>query len=105
MKLYLALMSVVVTLLGVASVFPALFSVTMFDAPGSTRNPATIALFVAVASCPFVCYGAVTGAWALYTVSQRRLAAIAIWAPATNLVVGVIAYYCLQTFYDGKFNG
>ena len=105
MKWYLAIMSVVVTLLGMASVMPAALSVMVFDAPGSTSNPATIALFIAVASCPFVCMGAVVGAWALYAASHSKLSAIVIWAPALNLAAAAIAFFCLDTFYDGKFNG
>ena len=46
MKWYLAIMSVIVTLLGMASVMPAALSVMVFDAPGSTSNRVSlIAIF------------------------------------------------------------
>ena len=105
MKVYLVIASVLVALLGLASVIPALFSVMMFDAPGATENPATIALAISVASCPFVCFGAIAKAWSLFGAATNGLAKIAIWAPIINLIVGAIAFYCLLTFYDGKFNG
>lgn len=102
---YLAVMSVLVGILGALGAVPALFSVMMFDAPGATQNPATIALFVAVASFPFVCLGAIAIAWSLFGLKQFALACIAIWLPVINAVLGGIAYYCLQEFYDGRFNG
>lgn len=105
MKLYLTILSVVFGVLGAASAIPALFSVMLFDAPGSTENPATIALVAAIATCPIVCPAAVVGAWLFYRAGRNALAAIVIWSPILNVVVAAIAIYCLETFYGGKFNG
>jgi hypothetical protein len=105
MKTYLITASALVGLFGLASIIPALFSVTMFDAPGSTENPATIALAIAVASCPFVCFGAISIAWSSFRAGRSGLAKLVVWAPIINLIVGGIAWNCLQTFYGGQFNG
>lgn len=105
MKTYLAIMSVIMGAFGALSTLPALFSVMMFDAPGATENPATVTLFVAIASCPIVCYSAIFSAWLFYRENKFGLARIVVLAPLLNLLVGGIALYCLEVFYDGRFNG
>ena len=104
MKFFLGLMSLVVGLLGILGIVPSLFSVMMFDAPGSTENPATIALFLSVASFPFVCCGAIVSTWSLYGAGRKAWSCIVIWTPVLNLIVAGIAIYCLNTFFGGKFN-
>ena len=106
MNVYLVIASIGVGLLGLVSIIPALLcAAMMFDAPGSTENPATISLAIAVASFPFVCFFAIAAAWALFAAGMNRLAKIVIWAPIINLIAGAIALCCLEAFYGGKFNG
>jgi hypothetical protein len=58
-KLFAFTAAVVWSGLGVASLFPAMFSVMMFDSPGSESNPLVIAMFASVISFPVVCFATV----------------------------------------------
>lgn len=101
--LYLILLSIVVGVLGVLPAVPALFSVMMFDAPGSTSNPATIILFIATISFPLVCFGAIATAWELYRENRKWAGRLIFLSPTVNVIAFFAAYDCLEIFYGGKF--
>ncbi|MHC2067751.1 hypothetical protein ACYFX5_09785 [Bremerella sp. T1] len=86
MRLYLSLMTVF--LLGVAllGAWPALFSVMIFDAPGSAAKPELWMLFLSVFSLPAVCVFAVVMAWKFYKEGNWPLARGAILLPTINLL-------------------
>jgi hypothetical protein len=92
-------------LLGALSAIPAMFSVMMFDAPGSTSNAATIALFVSLISFPFVCILAM-----FESQSRRRkgsLRAACLWSclPVVNLLIGGAALAWITYMQSGRFAG
>lgn len=100
----LRLISVLWILAGVAGLIPALFSVMLFDAPGSESNPATIALALAVATFPFVCFGAAVQALrsaADESGGDYRL----LFVPLLNVVVAALAVAWIEAFQNGRFNG
>jgi len=66
MKSYLSVLTLICTLLGVASLVPAAFAIMVFDAPGSETNPATIALFCVLFFFPAVCFVSIPLAKSLY---------------------------------------
>lgn len=105
MKIQLIILSIVVGLVGLAGLFPAAFSVMMFDAPGSSSNPATITLFLSVATFPIVCLASIIAAWSFYSSQQMEVAGWVILSPALNIVAGCLAKGCLDIFYGGKFGG
>jgi hypothetical protein len=92
-------------LLGALSAIPAMFSAMMFDAPGASSNAATIALFLALISFPFVCLVAM-----FESQSRRRkggLRSACLWSclPMVNLVVGGIALAWITYMQGGRFAG
>jgi len=74
----------------------------LLGAPGASENPASVAAFVALASCPFVCGGSLAFAWIQFEKGHSLRAGIVILAPLINIIVLATAYYVLETFYDGK---
>jgi hypothetical protein len=82
-------LAAVAGLLGVA---PALYSVMLFDAPGSERNPAVVALFWSVLTFPVVCFLSVGLAWLAYACKWSRTACVVALLPLVN----VVAYYSLK---------
>lgn len=97
--------TVVWGLAGVASAIPAMFSVMLFDAPGSEENPATIALAAAMMGFPVACLIAVTQAWAAYR--RDDATRIKLWssAPLVVVAVGAVAAAWIEWFQGGKLAG
>lgn len=95
--------SIAWSVLGVFSIFPAIFSVMMFDAPGSGKNPATLALAFSLLTLPVICLFSVTISWVLY--SKAAYSKSCIWAllPLVNLVVGGAGFAWISLMQDGKF--
>ena len=104
-KLIVILATVLWVGLGLFSVLPAMFSVMMFDAPGSDANPATWALFASVVSFPFVCGGAVATSWAAFRAGEFAKACWCACLPVINLAVGGAASAWITLAQDGKFAG
>lgn len=103
-RFLIRLISVLWILAGVAGLMPALFSVMLFDAPGSESNPATIALALAVATFPFVCLGAAVQSLRSASADSGgdyRL----LFLPLLNIVVAAIAVAWIEAFQNGRFNG
>jgi hypothetical protein len=86
MKIYLVLMTILLTILGLLSMFPALMAPLMFDAPGSTSDPVMLTLFAAVFSMPFVCGGAANVAWFLWD-THPKLSCLVVLSPVVNIIV------------------
>lgn len=93
------------TLLGLACAVPAMFSVMMFDAPGSTSSPATVALVAALMSFPFICALTVGNVW--HANRTGDVSAAYRWAclPLVNLAVGGAATLWIMLMQAGKFGG
>ncbi len=83
----------------------AMFSVMLFDAPGSEENPATIALFYSLSTFPVICVVSVVLSWILY---RRQWSTVACWIaclPLLNVIAGIGAIVYLETFCGGRFSG
>lgn len=83
----------------------ALFSVMLFDAPGSAGNPATIALFCSLSTFPVVCLLSIVFAWILY---RSQWFTVAFWVaclPLVNVIAGAGAMLWLELFCGGRFSG
>ena len=82
---------------------PALFSVMMFDAPGSSEVLPTILLFWLVVSFPFVCFGSSLGIWLLKN-KNEVLAFYVSLLPGLALVLIFAAITWLNVSCHGQFN-
>lgn len=91
--------------LGTVGVVPALFSVMMFDAPGSTTNPATIASAASVMSFPLVCGISVSLCWTRFREQRFAAAGWSTLLPLMNVVVLAAAIGWIEWMQGGKLNG
>jgi hypothetical protein len=100
---------IIETILAVVAVplggFMAMMSVMMFDAPGSTENPAVILLFSSVVGFPLACIVAVIAAWIAIARARDRGALWLSLLPVLPIVSGVVALVWLQVRYGGQFGG
>jgi len=87
---------------GLAAILPALMSPMMFDAPGSTANPVTIALAISVALLPLVCLVAAGLPWLL---RHWPLAKWIFLLPGLHIAVILALFVVLSLVYDGRFSG
>jgi hypothetical protein len=87
------------------SIVPAGFSVMMFDAPGSTGQPATWVLALAVLSFPLVCLFAAVNALIHRRSGQLSRAYWFLALPVASLLIGAAAAFWIETFQGGKFAG
>ena len=101
-RLILIAESVIYALLGLVGSVPAIMSPMMFDAPGSTQSPLTIALFATVVSFPVVCLAGIVGAWILYAKDRPGWARVFIHLPLVNLAVLAIVVAILVIAYQGE---
>lgn len=76
----------------------AAFSVMIFDAPGSTRNPGAILLFLGITSFPVACAAAVVLGWGFYLANHLRFACWSTLLPLTSPLVVALAVYVVDTF-------
>jgi hypothetical protein len=102
---HLLVASIVYGILGVCSVVPAAFSVMMFDAPGSEKNPATRLLFWSIVTFPGACLLAILAAWATYVARDDAAANLLVHVPLVNVVLFIVGFYWLKIIYGGRFNG
>lgn len=96
--------TIVFGILGLLSLLPALTSFFLFDAPGSEKNPCTIALFISALTMPLNCAASMALSWIFYL---RKHFAAARWIslfPVINLVTGACALLWLEIFNHGNFS-
>lgn len=97
----------------VASLLPLMFSVMLFDAPGSENNPWLIALAGGLASFPVLCVVSIAASWIIWVVTRnwpaerattgRWLRVGAALLPLLSMLVMVIAVVGLQVRCSGDF--
>ena len=83
--------------------FVAAMSVMMFDAPGSTQNPALILLFCSIAGLPVSLLAGVVLAWIALAMKRDRGALWLSLLPLLPVITGLIAVLWLQFGYGGNF--
>jgi hypothetical protein len=83
---------------------PALFSIMMFDAPGSDR-PATYLLAGSLMSCPFACGFSVL--MSERSIKTHALLSAFLWTmlPLVNIAVGSAGLAWIVWMQGGRFNG
>jgi hypothetical protein len=91
--------------LGLAAIIPALFSVMMFDAPGSEKNLAVRALAASLMGFPIVCGFSVAKSWLVFREKAYWLACALALLPLINVAVGGAGLAWIQLVQGGKFNG
>lgn len=89
--------------LGVVSVLPAMFAPMMFDAPGSEKNIATIALALSLVSFPIVCGVAVIGSHLCLCSEAHALACSVACLPLINLALGGAGLWWISNVQGGRF--
>ena len=104
-RVILIVESLIYAALGTVGLMPAIMSPMMFDSPGSTQNPATLALFASVASFPLACLTGIIGAWILYAKGRAGWARVFIHLPLINLALLAIAVAVLAVLYQGELSG
>ena len=83
--------------------FVAAMSVMMFDAPGSSENPALILVFCSIAGLPVSLLAGVVLAWIALAMKRDRGALWLSLLPLLPLITGLIALLWLQFGYGGNF--
>ena len=100
---FLVVTTIASVLGAVLGLIPALTSFFLFDAPGSEKNPATIALFVSALSLPLTCVVAIALSWILYRLGHHAIARWSSLLPLLNLLTGGLALIYLQLLCNGRF--
>ena len=80
----------------------ALMAPMLFDAPGSTSNPATVTLFWSIFTYPVVSLLSIIVGWLLAKYVSPFIGCVVTFVPAVNLLAAVIAVICLKIFYGGS---
>jgi hypothetical protein len=89
-------------LIGLGAIFPALMSPMMFDSPGSTSNPVTVALAISVAVFPLFCLVAAALPWIL---RHWSLAKWVFLLPLVDIGIVIALFAALEYFSGGLFGG
>ncbi|PSN19589.1 hypothetical protein C7271_06515 [filamentous cyanobacterium CCP5] len=83
----------------------------MFDSPGASSEPATVALALSIATFPIVCVFAVLGGWLIFLVpslgdvSNRYRAVCGIIAlPWVNVIISGFRFFLIMRFNNGSFS-
>jgi len=97
--------SLVWGLAGIAGAVPAMFSVMLFDAPGSESNVATIVFAACMAGFPIACFVAIAQGWAHYRSGRHQSTALCACAPLVVLALGGASYAWIALMQGGKLNG
>lgn len=103
-KKVLIVATVILSLGTIVSLPLALTSVFLFDAPGSEKNPATIALFWSALTAPVGGILAIALAWIFYATDRLKAACCFTLLPLANLAGGGIALLWLELFNGGRFS-
>lgn len=91
------------SLLGVVSILPAAFGVTILDAPGAEKQFSTWCLGLAVMTFPLVCFTSVATSWQARRREKHLTSQLYLLLPLVNLLVGALAMGWIHTMHDGKF--
>lgn len=107
----LAVGSVALGALALFSIGPVAFVPMMFDAPGSTENPGSIALALSVATFPLTGILAIALAWIAYGLARwGGFAVLYPWAcaalllPVLNVAAAALAIAGLNVANGGRLN-
>lgn len=85
-----------------AGLVMAMMSVMMFDSPGSTEQPGTVTLALAVVAFPFSCWLAIVLSWILFFL-RRWVASLACTAlPLLPVAVGAGAWVWIDVVQKGS---
>ena len=102
---FLILLAVAWVLVGVVSGLLVLFVPLLFDAPGSERNLATIALAVGVVSCPAACLTALYVTWPVIRSGGGSPGWMWVLLPIASIVVGGLGMLWILVVQGGQFAG
>jgi hypothetical protein len=91
-------------IVGTVAILPALFSVMLFDAPGSTQF-STIVLAVAVVTFPAVCLACAQEAMRHYRGERWPAAFRSLCLPLGSVALVMLALAWIEIVQGGKFNG
>lgn len=87
----------------VAAVPVALFSMFMFDAPGSDKNPLTIALAASLWSFPVLAAASPLASWIARVAGAARVSKLLMAAPALSIVAVIASWVALELLCGGSF--
>ncbi len=102
---YQVIATVLYILLGIIGLFMSLFSVMLFDAPGSENNPFTWLAVLAICSLPITCLVSLIGSWHCYRMADIKKLNIFYCLPFISVILIVVAFVAIEILYDGKLNG
>jgi hypothetical protein len=91
-------------IVGCPAIVPALFSVMLFDAPGSMQL-STILLATAIVTFPAVCFQSANQALRHYRSERPREAVRALAKPLASIAVILTSLAWIEIFQGGKLNG
>jgi hypothetical protein len=98
---------IVETILGLPAIaitgFMALMSPMMFDAPGSTENPAVVLLFASMVGLPLSLVVGLLVGWIAIALKRDRAALWFSLLPLLPILAAVVAILWLQAGHDGQF--
>ena len=103
-RTWMLVTTIVFGILGLLSLPLALTSFFLFDAPGSEKNPCTIALFISALTMPLNCAASMALSWIL---NLRQHFTAARWTslfPVINVFTGAGALLWLEIFNHGSFS-
>ena len=95
-------LTVLLVVLGFASILPVLMAPMLFDAPGSTANPFTVGVAVAIVALPMACF---LGAGLPWAFAHRPFAKMFFLLPILDLALIVLLFFCLDYFHGGMLGG
>ena len=90
---------------GLVSVVPAGLSVMLFDAPGSSENPATVIVFWSALTFPLVCAAAAVVPWIFLFNNFPGIACLICACPLLNIAIGGGAWAWIISMQGGRLAG
>ena len=85
-----------------AATVMAMFSVMLFDAPGSTHALGTVTLAIAIWTFPPSCWLAIVLSWALFALRNSLASLIAMALPLLPIALGVFAWIWIDVMQRGQ---
>jgi hypothetical protein len=104
-SLVLVLISVATALwlpASMAATVLAMFSVMLFDAPGSTQALGTVTLAMAIWTFPPSCWLAILLSWAFFGQRNSQASLIAMGLPLLPIALGVFAWIWIDVMQRGQ---
>ena len=80
----------------------AMFSVMLFDAPGSTQALGTVTLAMAIWTFPPSCWLAILLSWAFFGQRNSQASLIAMGLPLLPIALGVFAWIWIDVMQRGQ---